>query len=80
MNGLKNEVLYLGSDMIALLDPKPSSYIIEQTFDKTLFKKTVDEFDLNFALGTLDILPHQLASLENYPNASSENVAEWVEK
>jgi hypothetical protein len=69
-----------GSDMIALLDPKPSSYTIEQTFNKTLFKKIIDEFDLNFALDTLDILPHQLASLHNYPNASSENVAEWVEK
>jgi len=69
-----------GSDMIALLDPKPQNYIVQQSFDQTLYKKTIDEFDLHFALETIKKLPNQSNSLNNYPNATSKNVQDWIEK
>lgn len=69
-----------GSDMIALLDPKPTSYSINEEFDIKLFKKTVKEFDLYFTLDTLNQLPYLNNSLENYPNATSDDVFNWVEK
>lgn len=69
-----------GSDMIALLDPKPANYSVKEDFDVPLFDKTIEEFDLHFALESLNQLPYLVNSLNNYPNATSDDVINWIEK
>jgi hypothetical protein len=69
-----------GSDMIALLDPNPYTFLIKEKFDISLFEKIVEEFNLHFALESLDQLPFIVDSLNNYPNATSEDLQNWIKK
>ena len=68
-----------GSDMIALLDPEPSRYSVEEAFDVGLFEEIVEEFDLYFALDSVGQLPYLRDSLEMYPKAKRDDVLEWVD-
>ena len=68
-----------GSDMIALLDPEPGRYSVEEAFDVGLFEEIVEEFDLYFALDSVGQLPYLRDSLEMYPKAKRDDVLEWVD-
>jgi len=67
-----------GADLIALLDPQPRSWIVDERLDVDLFHGVVEEYSLEFALDSLRALSDLNRSLELYINAEREEVSDWV--
>ncbi|RLI09764.1 hypothetical protein DRO42_03450 [Candidatus Bathyarchaeota archaeon] len=67
-----------GSDLIALLDPEPRRYVVEEQFDFNLLKRLIETQGLEFALSSVKELPNMRSSLDRYHNAEREEVEEWV--
>lgn len=77
MTWLEGKVVKDGSDIIALLDPMPSRYEIEQQIDPSILKELIDEYDLSFILDTLENIHNEKASMMLYPNAEEKTVNKW---
>jgi hypothetical protein len=69
-----------GSDIIALIDPAPELYLIQEEIDLKLLYEIIEEFDIYFVMESLSQLPSLTNSLNNYPNANSEKVSKWVKR
>lgn len=78
MTWLEGKIVKDGSDIIALLDPKPSRYEIEKQLDPAILKKIIDEYDLRFILDTLENIHNEKDSLLLYPNAEEKEVNKWA--
>jgi len=78
-NWLRDKRTKDGSDLIALLDPKPQSRMIVETLDSDLLVRIVETHSLQFALQSLTELPDMDESLNLYGNASRGQVKEWVD-
>lgn len=66
--------------MIALLDPQPVNSEVKTKFDKRLFYKVVESYELLFALESVEELPSQKESNELYTPATEEEIQQWVDK
>ncbi len=65
-----------GAGLIALLDPQPRSWIVDERLDVDLFHGVVEEYSLQFALDSFGALSDLNRSLELYINAEREEVSE----
>lgn len=77
---LQSKLVKDGSDLIALLDPKPKKYIYFEKFDPELLKQIVETYNLQFAINSLTELPNMEESLDLYPYADREKVTKWIEE
>ena len=75
---LEGKVVKDGSDIIALLDPNPERFEVEQKIDPIIVKELVEEYDLSFMLDTLETIYTEKESLGLYPNSNEEKVAKWA--
>jgi len=75
---LEGKITKDASDIIALLDPKPSSFLLEGQINPKTIREIVGEFDISFMLDSLDDLTSMKASLKKYRDVRKEDVAEWV--
>ena len=75
---LEGKIVKDGSDIIALLDPTPVRYEIEQQIDTSILKELIDEYDLRFILDTLENIHNETDSLMLYPNAKEMIVSKWA--
>jgi len=74
---LEGKVVKDGSDIIALLDPRPARCEIEQQIDSAILKELIDEYGLSFILDTLENIHNEESSLMLYPNAEEKTVNNW---
>jgi len=75
---LEGKVVKDGSDIIALLDPNPSRYMINQKIDTKILKELIEEYDLGFILDALENIHTVKESLALYPNSNAQHIATWV--
>ena len=68
-----------GSDLIALLDPKPMRYVVQEEFNFNLMKKIIETQGLQFALSSIRDLPNIRGSLDRYQNAKKDEIEGWVD-
>ena len=78
MTWLEGKVVKDGSDIIALIDPTPARYEIEQQIDASILKELIDEYDLRFILDTLENLHNEKESLMLYPSVDEKTVNKWT--
>ena len=67
-----------GADLIALLNPEPEQYVVEEEFDFQLLKQLVEKHDLNFALESVKELPNRKKVLERHVGIKQKTVEQWV--
>jgi hypothetical protein len=79
-NWLQSKWIKDGADLMALMDPQPRSYTINEELNTDLLLRIVESQSLQFALESLANLPDITQSLTLYQNAKREEVIEWVEK
>lgn len=75
---LEGKVVKDGSDIIALLDPNPLRFEIEQKLEPNKIKQIIDEYDLSFILDTLEHIHEENDSLNLYPSSNAEQVLTWA--
>ena len=69
------------ADILALLDPAPRSYVVNDSLDPRTLSKIVSDFDLHFALETIRALPLDKKAIQTYsPNLDPSNVGKWVDE
>lgn len=77
---LQSKAVKDGSDLIALLDPRPQKYILRQEFDYTLLKQLIQKQNLYFVLESIKELPNKRESLERYLSTDRRKAEEWVKE
>ncbi|MCW4051078.1 MAG: hypothetical protein NWE89_15245 [Candidatus Bathyarchaeota archaeon] len=75
---LRSKIIKDGSDLISILDPKPDSYLVEQTIDPAIMRELIQEFGLEFCLESISYLPLMETSCVQYRNVNSSKVHQWV--
>jgi len=67
-----------GADLIALLDPKPTRYLIIDDLNFELLNKLLRDQELHFVLDTVKSLPTLRNCLARHPGLKTETVEKWV--
>lgn len=78
LSWLEGKIIKDGSDIIALIDPKPVRYRINQEIDTSILKELIEEYDLWFILDTIENIPNMMDSLMLYSNTKEMAVNKWV--
>lgn len=76
---LRGKVTKDRADILALLDPNPSKYVIKESFNTDTFYGLVKRFKLEFTLTTITQLPTYRDSIQLYsPNLNVKQIQEWI--
>ena len=76
---LRGKVTKDRADILALLEPKPSKNIIEESFDIDAFYGLVKGYKLEFTLTTITELPRYRDSIQLYnPNLNTKQIQGWI--
>ena len=67
-----------GSDLIALLDPRPQRYIVKERFNFGSLKRLIERHNLHFTLESVKELPNMKGSLERHANIDRKTVERRV--
>jgi len=67
-----------GADLIALLNPEPERYVIEEELDFRLLKQLLEKQNLHFALEGIKELPNMKKSVERHASIEQRTVEKWV--
>jgi len=77
--GLRGKITKDRADIIALLDPNPSKYVIKESLDIDTFYDLVKRFKLAFTLTTITELPKYRDSIQLYnPNLNAKQIQKWI--
>jgi len=67
-----------GADLIALLNPDPERYVIEEELSFRLLKQLLEEQNLHFALESILGLPTMKKSVERHAGIERKTIETWV--
>ena len=76
---LRGKITKDRADILALIDPNPSKYLIRESFDADAFHDLVKRFKLEFSLTTLTELPKHRDSIQLYnPKLDGKQIQKWI--
>jgi len=79
MEWLRGKLTKDRADMLAILDPNPRRFIVEELFDANTFRELVRRLKLEFTLTTITELPRYRDSIRLYdPTLEEKQVKEWI--
>lgn len=76
---LRGKITKDRADLLALLDPNPSKYLIKESFDVATFHNLIKRFKLEFTLTTITELPNYRDAIQLYnPNLDTKQIQKWI--